>query len=520
MKNLENLKKKIHSLVNQFHYGNYKLVITETNLLLKKLPNNPFLLNLLGSCYQKLGFLETAEKNFLQVFESDKNNLAAMNNLANTYKDMLLFSKAEDYYKKILKINPKYLNSIVNYANLKFQLNDYKNAIDLYKEALNINPNLENTHYNIGLTYQSYGMFDKAEFHFKEMLKINPDATNADRLISRFTKYTENNLHLKDMEERSKNENLRDHSKMNLYFALSKAYEDTKNFKRSYEFMKAANDIVGKKFVYDKKSDDKFIIDLKENFKKLSHLKISENKSEKQIIFILGLPRSGTSLTEQILSSHRSIYGAGELNYLEKLINKNFMIKNKLNPDTFQKDKFGKNINDIRKNYIESIKNFKTEKKIITDKAPQNFKWIGFINYIFPESKIIHCKRDIKDNFLSLYKNFFPEGLEWTYNKDNLINYCKNYLDITNFWKTKYPDKIFDVVYENLVSNPTKVTEELLRFCDLEWDDNCIKFYNTKRSIKTLSVAEARRPIYKSSLSASQNFETYLSDVYKKLDNL
>jgi len=520
MKNLENLKKKIHSLVNQFHYGNYKLVITETNLLLKKIPNNPFLLNLLGSCYQKLGFLETAEKNFLQVFELDKNNLAAMNNLANTYKDMLLFSKAEDYYKKILIINPKYLNSIVNYANLKFQLNDYKNAIDLYKEALNINPNLENTHYNIGLTYQSYGKFDKAEFHFKEMLKINPEATNADRLISRFTKYSENNLHLKDMEERSKNENLRDHSKMNLYFALSKAYEDTKNFKRSYEFMKAANDIVGKKFVYDKESDDKFIIDLKENFKKLSHLKISENKSEKQIIFILGLPRSGTSLTEQILSSHRSIYGAGELNYLEKLINKNFMIKNKLNPDTFQKDKFIKNINDIRKNYIESIKNFKTEKKIITDKAPQNFKWIGFINYIFPESKIIHCKRDIKDNFLSLYKNFFPEGLEWTYNKDNLINYCKNYLDITNFWKTKYPDKIFDVVYENLVSNPTKVTEELLRFCDLEWDDNCIKFYNTKRSIKTLSVAEARRPIYKSSLSASQNFETYLSDVYKKLDNL
>ena len=520
MKNIENLKKKIHSLVNQFNYENYELVIKETNLLLKKLPNNSFLLNLLGSCYQKLGFFETAEKNFLQVVQSDKKNLAAMNNLANTYKDMFRFLEAESYYKKIIQINPNYLNAIVNYANLKFQLDCYQEAIELYHAALKINSDSENIHYNIGLAYQSYGEFDKAKFHFQEIMRINPTATIADRLISRFNKYNKSDPHLKDMEKKLEMKDLSDNSKMNLYFALSKAYEDTKYFEKSYDLMKKANNLKLIKSNYNKKIDDKLFADLKINFNKLKFFDNQKSKDKKKIIFVVGLPRSGTSLTEQIISSHQSVYGAGELSYLEKLISKYFLINNQLNSSCFEVKKFNEIINFIKNDYLRLIENFQTEKNIITDKSPLNFKWIGFINYIFPESKIIHCKRDIKDNFLSLYKNFFPEGLEWTYNKDNLINYCKNYLHITNFWKTKYPDKIFDVVYENLVSNPTKVTEELLRFCDLEWDDNCIKFYNTKRSIKTLSVAEARRPIYKSSLSASQNFETYLSDVYKKLDNL
>ena len=200
MSNLENLKIKAHRLVNQFNAGNFKLVIRETTILLKKIPNNSFLLNLLGSCYQKMGNFEIAEKNFLQVVQSDPKNLAGMNNLANTYKDMLKFSEAEEYYKKIIKIDPNYINGIVNYANLKFQLDDYQGAISLYKTALSSNNNLENIHYNIGLTYQSYGEFDKAEFHFKEMLRINPQATIADRLISRFTKYEKDNSHLKQID--------------------------------------------------------------------------------------------------------------------------------------------------------------------------------------------------------------------------------------------------------------------------------------------------------------------------------
>ena len=520
MNNLDTLKIKAQRLVNHFNSGNYTLVIRETTTLLKKIPNNAFLLNLLGSCYQKIGFFEVAEKNFLQVVQSYPNNLAAMNNLANTYKDMLRFSEAENYYKNILKIDPNYINGIVNYANLKFQLDDYEGAINLYNKALNTNNDLENIHYNIGLTYQSYGKFDKAEFHFKEMLRINPHATIADRLISRFTKYKIDSSHLKQMEQRYQLENLNDNSKINLYFALSKAYEDTKDFQKSYNFMKKANDLVNNKFNYNKKKDDILFNDLKLNFEKLENIKTSISDPEKKIIFILGLPRSGTSLAEQIISSHKLIYGAGEIDFLEKLIQKNFLKNDVLISNLFDQEKFSQLGQNIQKDYLRLFENFKTDKKIFTDKAPLNFKWIGFINYIFPNAKIIHCKRDIKDNFLSLYKNFFPDGLEWTYNEDNLISFCKNYIDIIKFWKNKYPSKIFDLNYEDLVTLPEKTIKDLLKFCDVEWDENCIKYHETKRSIKTLSVAEARRPIYKSSLSGSSNFEKFFSSTFRELESL
>ena len=149
MSQIDKLKIKIQKLVNQFNFGNYKLVIQDVNILLRKLPNNSFLLNLLGSCYQKIGHYETAKKNFLQVLSTDSKNLAAMNNLANTYKDTLNFVKAEELYKKIIEIDTNYINAIANYANLKFQLDQYDDAIRLYKQALSIDDLSENIHYNI-----------------------------------------------------------------------------------------------------------------------------------------------------------------------------------------------------------------------------------------------------------------------------------------------------------------------------------------------------------------------------------
>jgi len=519
MNNLDTLKIKAQRLVNHFNSGNYTLVIRETTTLLKKIPNNAFLLNLLGSCYQKIGFFEVAEKNFLQVVQSYPNNLAAMNNLANTYKDMLRFSEAENYYKNILKIDPNYINGIVNYANLKFQLDDYEGAINLYNKALNTNNDLENIHYNIGLTYQSYGKFDKAEFHFKEMLRINPHATIADRLISRFTKYKIDNSHLKQMEQRYQLENLNDNSKINLYFALSKAYEDTKDFQKSYNFMKKANDLVNNKFNYNKKKDDNLFNDLKLNFEKLENIKTNISDPEKKIIFILGLPRSGTSLAEQIISSHKLIYGAGEIDFLEKLIQKNFLKNDVLISNLFDQEKFSQLGQNIQKDYLRLFENFKTDKKIFTDKAPLNFKWIGFINYIFPNAKIIHCKRDIKDNFLSLYKNFFPDGLEWTYNEDNLISFCKNYIDIIKFWKNKYPSKIFDLNYEDLVTLPEKTIKDLLKFCDLEWDPNCLNHHLNNSAIKTASINQARKPIYNTSKNLNKNYSDNLAEMFSILKN-
>ena len=407
MNQIEALKTKIQKLVNQFNYGNYKLVIQEVNILLKKLPNNSFLLNLLGSCYQKLGHYETAIKNFLQVLSTEPKNLASMNNLANTYKDLLDFKKAENFYKKIIEINPNYVNAITNYANLKFQLDQYDDAIRLYNTALDIDDKSENIHYNIGLTYQSYGAFEKAEKHFKEMLKINPSSTIADRLISRFTKYKKDSSHLKEMVERSKIKDLNDNSKINLYFALGKAYEDINDFDKSFTFIKKANDLTNSKFYYNKKEDDKFTEDLQKFFSIESIKNYIKPENDNKIIFILGLPRSGTSLAEQIISSHSKVYGAGELNYIENLIKREFFKDNQLDLKLASSGKFNVLANENSREYINLIKNFEASRDIITDKAPQNFKWIGFINLFLKIPKLFIVTGILKIIFYHYIRTFF-----------------------------------------------------------------------------------------------------------------
>ena len=274
-------------------------------------------------------------------------------------------------------------------------------------------------------------------------------------------------------------------------------------------------------YKYNTGIDDQLFTNILNTFKDFNFKKIEkENNKEKQIIFIVGLPRSGTSLIEQILSSHTRVYGAGELDFLEKLMRKSFYIEGKFklpnlvgpgNMDLFQK---------ISKDYLALVNEFKTQEQIVTDKAPLNFRWIGFIKIFFPNAKIVHCKREAKDNCLSLYKNIFDENQNWTYNTTDILNYYKNYKNLMNFWKVKLPNFIYNCSYENIINNPDIEIKNLIEFCGIEWEDQCLEFYKSKRAIKTVSVAQARKPLYKTSISSSANYAPFLTDFFDKLDSL
>ena len=517
----ENFKLKVNKLVNHYNARNFKFVIQQVNLLLKKQPNNQYILNLLGSSYHKSGNLVTAKKVFQRVIELDNNSLAGMNNLANVYKDMNEHTKAEEYYKKILKINPNYINTVNNYASFSFKLNKYEEAIDLYKKALTIDNNSTIVHYNLGLVYQSLGKFKEAELHYREVLRIDPSKNIVDRLMGRLIKYDKNNEHLKELLQKINTPKLGNESKIDLNFALGKAYEDLSDFKKSFFYLEEGNKIKDSISNYDINLDNQLFHNLKVLFEDYNFEKKIINKNHnKKIIFILGLPRSGTSLAEQIIASHPDIYGCGELDYLEKLVTNNFYRNNVLKIPNLKKESDQELLNKISTKYHELIDNFKLNQQIITDKAPLNFRWIGFIKILFPNAKVIHCVRDPKDNCLSLYKNIFDESQHWTYNKSNIFNYYKNYYELMNFWKKKLPNFIFDCKYENLINNSKVEIKKLLDFCDVSWNDNCLKFYNSKRAIKTVSVAQVRQPLYKSSISSNKNFEFYLSDLFIKLENL
>ena len=374
-------------------------------------------------------------------------------------------------------------------------------------------------HHNIALAYLSLGDFKKSEFHFKEILRIDPRITSADKFISKIVKYKAGDKHLEEMKNKL-NGDLGNLAKVDLYFALGKAHEDFSDFEKSFFYLEKGNSLKKKITNYDKAKDNKLFDNIKKTFQDFDFEDFYPKVEKKnKLIFIVGLPRSGTSLIEQILASHSNVYGSGELSYLDQSIHKYFDIYQ--HPVKMLNNDKKTTIELLKKtaqNYTSLVDNFKINKEFITDKAPLNFMWIGFIRTIFPDAKIVHVSRDPKDNCLSLYKNVFDANLNWTYSQKDISNYYLIYSDLMKFWNNKIPSFIYNIRYDKLIDNTKSEIEKLLEFCDLKWEDNCLNYFKTKRSIKTVSATQARKPIYKSSVNSSKNYEMYLKDLFSLLN--
>ena len=203
------------------------------------------------------------------------------------------------------------------------------------------------------------------------------------------------------------------------------------------------------------------------------------------------MPRSGTSLTEQILSAHKDVYGAGELKFLGESIKKNLLKENKFVNNSSD------NLVQVQNEYLDKIESLNYKENVLTDKAPLNFKWIGFIKTIFPYAKIVHCDRDAMDTCFSNFKNSFQSySLAFCYDLEKLGKFFNLYKDLMNFWINKYPDQIYNLSYEKLINDQKQETEKLLSFCNLDWDENCLSPHKNKKTVATASLAQVRSPIY------------------------
>ncbi len=513
----KNISKEIQILINQFNVGNSENVILKGKILIKKNPGFLILYNLVGSAYQKTGDYLNAEKYFKKGLQLEPNNIVLMNNLAMSYKNLYEYTVAEEIYLKIISLNDKYINAYVNLGNLKRDLNKFNEAITLYEKALLIEKKSPVIYYSLALAHQGLGNFEKAISFSKDLLKIDPNFTRADHLISQSVKYSKDNKHYLNLKEKLESVQDSSFAKVDIYFSLAKAEEDIGNIKESSKFLIKGNELMKKLINYDVLNEINLIENIKEKFKKVKINNVKFDKEE-NVIFILGMPRSGTSLVEQIITSHSEVFGGGELPILSKIIKDNFINERGLINDDFDGLSLDPpTINKLRSNYLNFIKNFKFKQKYMTDKAPLNFRWIGFIMNIFPNAKIIHCNRDPKNNCFSIFKNLFEGGLNFSYNQNDLIKYYKSYLNLMEFWKSKYSDSIFDIKYENLISNSEEEIKKIIKFCNLEWEDNCLSFHNNKTPIKTMSTAQARKPIYKSSIKGFDKFKDYFSILDKNL---
>ncbi|MDC0586067.1 sulfotransferase [Candidatus Pelagibacter sp.] len=524
------LEEKIRILNNHLKARNFNKVIEGAHIILKKIPKNDYILNMIGMAYQGRTQFRKSINFFKEALKQNSQNIAAMNNYANSLKAVGEFELAKELYEKILKINPGYINAYNNYANLKTLYNDYEGAIELYKQAIRLLQESKDIPVSASLgfmfalatAYQSSNKINEAKDLIEEIFSIDSSHAGANKLLSSILKYSDEDKnsidHLIQMEKINNDKKLTEDKKIDISFSLGKAHEDLKNFDKAYKFFEKANELRYKKFGSNLDNEKKLFKNIIKTFQEIRFDISNREKPSKKIIFICGMPRSGTTLTEQIIASHNDVYGAGELVYLQQVLKKNFY-----NDLKFDKQKIIDNQslpkNIIFTEYLEHFSIYNLNENIITDKAPQNFRWIGFIKLFFPNSKIIHCYRSPRDNCLSLFKNSFASSMmDWSNNPEDIAKYYNLYSELMEFWKSKIPNFIHDVSYESLVQDKEKEIKKILDFCELEWDEKCLRpDKNSKTPIKTVSVSQARQPIYKSSLNSNQNYDKYLEKMFSIL---
>lgn len=351
-----------------------------------------------------------------------------------------------------------------------------------------------------------------------EAIKINPQFYTAHRAYSQINIYKDNDNHINKMEKLYDSDNINNSGKMTLAFALGKAFDDIRNFENAFKYYEEGNKLRRNNIKFSLKRENNEFLNIKKTFNKTFFKRYRKiKKKDSTAIFILGMPRSGTTLVEQIISSHSKVYAGDELNYFNDLVKDCFYKNGNFSID-YAKHNNGENLKKIGNEYIYKINKISGKSERVTDKLPINFKWIGFIKLILPNSKIIHCVRNSRDTCLSIYKNFFTSTeLNYAYDLEELVDFYNLYADLMKFWKKNFPKFITEIKYEDLIKNPKKEIPKLIKNCNLSWDENCMNFYNNKRAIKTASDVQVRKQIYTSSIDSSRNYDKYLKKNFVKL---
>ena len=337
-------------------------------------------------------------------------------------------------------------------------------------------------------------------------------------------KYSQKHEHLNQMKSYIQGFKLPDNERMHFLFALSKACEDLGEYMKSFKFLEEANKLNRQNINFSTKNSNNFFKSLSKNFNKQFYKNTKQDPSLGEgIIFVLGMPRSGTSLVEQILSSHSKVFGAGEIRSFRESISKVFIE---------QKEKrFPNNVSSygidcakrLGKEYENRIFSLRKGSPFFVDKMPYNFMYIPLIKLSLPKSKIILTERNPIDNCLSIFKKKFGKGNGYAYSLKELGEYYKSNKGIVEEWKVLINDDLFSLNYEKLVSSQREITSSLLNFCNLEWEESCVQFHKTNRTNKTASSVQVRQPIYNSSVMLWKNYEQELRpliDILRNSDSL
>ena len=327
---METLKKKIQLLLNLYKSKNLSKVESYSKELINSYPKIVVLYNILGLVLAEQNKVDEAITYYEEGIKIDPNFSMIYNNLGSIYRLKKNNKKAEDYFKKSINLDRNISEPHNNLGNLYLASNKHQDAIECYKNAITINPKFFLAHYNLGLVYKSLGRLDKAKKYLEESIKLNNHFYTAHRNLSQILTYKKKDEHFNLLKKIYSDVKIKKTQKIELAFALAKAFDDIKDYKSAFQYYKTGNDLRRKNILFSKKKEKAEFDNIKKIFNKSLFKKFEKSGNlDFTPIFILGMPRSGTTLIEQIISSHPKVYGGDELNLLPNLINKYLKIKKK-----------------------------------------------------------------------------------------------------------------------------------------------------------------------------------------------
>ena len=516
-------------------------------------PDNPLAHYNLGNTFKELGRTNDAVASYQRALSLNPNYAEPLYTLGNIFNEQGKPAEAIACYRKVINLKPNYAEAYSNLGNILKEQDRPDEAVACFQQARNLKPNDALIHYNLGNTFKDLGKIDAAAGCFEQALALKPDFAEAyhalgllhrelDRmdeavacyrkalslkpdfarayrnlvLIVRYTEVDDDINAMADLYHY--NENLSDFDRMDLGFSLGKVFEDLKDYDRAFAYILEANQLKRKSYQYSIREDQDLFARIRETFS--AEFLASHHVTgcrDKTPIFVLGMPRSGTTLVEQILASHPLVFGAGELTFLEDLstaictgdITAQYPeCLPDLSLDAFKK---------TGAEYITKIRQLTQKALYITDKMPHNFLHIGFIRTILPDAKVIHCLRNPMDTCYSIFKTEFAGAHKYAYDMVELGRYYKLYQDLMAHWEKMLPGFIYTLRYEELVADQENRTKDLLDFCGLPWDEACLAFHKTERRVVTASLAQVRQPIYKDSVELWKRYGKHLEPIRKAI---
>ena len=467
----------------------------------------------LGNVLQEQEKLDEAIISYRTALEHKPDYADCYNNLGNALQEQEKLEEAITYYRIALKYKPEYAEYYYNLGNALQEQRKPDEAITSFRTVLKYKPDYTDCYNNLGVALQEQGKLDEAITSFRTALKYKSDYTACYRNISALIKFSQKDeKYYKQMQQIYTDSATSQEDKAHVCFALAKYHEDVENYPQAFSFLKEGNALRKKELKYAISQDEEFFKACKRSSQKIKKYALSSAKKEKGIapIFIIGMPRSGTSLIEQVVSSHSSIHGAGELGLIRKLGEPFTVGKQVLRQESLR---------TCRSQYLKELERISENKPFVSDKMPHNFTQIAFIFALMPEAKVIHVKRDVKATCWSNFKYYFPaNALGYSNDLEDLVKYYQLYEDLMCFWEQEYPGRIYQLDYDLFTEKQEAETKRMLEYLDLSWEEACLHPHLNTRSVQTASNTQVRKKVYKGSSQKWKVYEPFLNGAFDCLD--